>query len=289
MTDRVLVPTDGSDAATAALEHAIALAAEDGATVHVLFVVDEGAAASTGDDAEVLEAIERQGETIVAEAGELATGRGVDVVEAVEHGDPQIEILAYADREDLDMIVMGTQGRRGLRRLLLGSVTEGVLRLSEVPVLTLRADADGDHPYGDVLVAIDGGEGATLALAEAIELARLHGSRLHVVSVVDLRALSYEDGAGHVYDALESGAEALVSEAAERAREAGVESVSTHVTAGRVFREITEHAEEVGADLAVVGTHGRRGVERVVLGSVAELVVRTADCPVLTVRRPDPE
>lgn len=291
MIDGILVPTDGSDEATAALEHAIELAADVGATVHVLFVVDEDAAVSTGEDAEILAEIERQGEGIVTRAGELAAERGADAVEAIEHGDPQIEILGYADREEVDLIVMGTQGRRGLRRLLLGSVAEGVLRLSEVPVLTVRAETGGvdSYPYGDVLVAIDGGEGAALALEEAIEWARAHGSRLHIVSVVDVRALSYEDGAGHVYDALESGVEGLVSEAAERAREAGVDAVSTHVAPGRVSREITGYAEEVGADLAIVGTHGRRGVDRVVLGSVAELVVRTADCPVLTVRRPDPE
>ena len=289
MADEILVPTDGSDGATAALEHALDVAAADGARVHVLFVVDTTGDGLRSDDDEVLEVFEARGAEIVTAAAERANDRGVSVVDVVERGDPHETILTYAETAAVDLITMGTHGRRGLKRLFLGSVTERVVRTATVPVLTVReptVDAI-TFPYEDVLVATDGSECATAALERGAELAAERGATLHLLSVVDVPTTGAEVATGRLLEALEADARATVETAADRAREVGVSSVVTAVEVGSVSRGITNYADEEGIDLAVVGTHARRGVSRYVMGSVAELVVRTAPCPVVTVRTAD--
>lgn len=145
MYETILVPTDGSEHADAAIERALDLAERYGATLHALFVVDTSYPYADFETPSVnwntvTEAMEEQGEAATATVRERAEERGVPVVTEVEqatsiHG----TILEYADDHDVDLIVMGTRGRRGLDRYLLGSVTEKVVRLSDVPVLTVKA------------------------------------------------------------------------------------------------------------------------------------------------------
>ena len=143
MYDAILAPTDGSDGATAALEHAIDLAAAHDATVHALYAAD--VQYSYDFDAErLLEIIEREGESVVEAAAESCRAGGVESVTAVQRGDPSRVVLDYASEHDIDLVVMGTHGRRGIVRFLLGSVTERVLRLSETPVLAVRQQPDSD-------------------------------------------------------------------------------------------------------------------------------------------------
>lgn len=153
MYDTILVPTDGSAAADRALGEAIDLASETGATLHVLYVVDTGAAgwAGIGEEEfgiEVQQAIEylqEEGEEATAAALEAARESDVEVVTAVEDGTPFRRIVAYAEEHDVDLVVMGTHGRTGLDRYLLGSTTERVVRRSPIPVLTVRYDENEDE------------------------------------------------------------------------------------------------------------------------------------------------
>ncbi|MFC7131378.1 universal stress protein [Haloferax chudinovii] len=147
MYDRILVPLDGSAPADEALGRAIDLAATTDATLYALYVVDERALHATQLDAGgLVRAYEAEGERIVSEAVEAAEADGVEVVTAVEHGSPHRVIPRYAAEVDADLIVMGTHGRRGIERYLLGSVTERVLRLADVPVLSVRSE---DSPVED--------------------------------------------------------------------------------------------------------------------------------------------
>lgn len=144
MYDRILVPTDGSQPAAAAIDEAIDLARVHDAELHALYVVEPiplgrystgpGPASSEWDD--VVEEQRTEGEDAVAEVTDRA-GEDVTVVESIEHGKPAAEILAYVDDADVDAIVMGTHGRSGVDRLVVGSVTEKVVRKSDVPVLTV--------------------------------------------------------------------------------------------------------------------------------------------------------
>ena len=147
MYDNILIPTDGSDTANVAVSHAVDLAAQYGARLHALYVVDpDWLAYSLGS--EQLDRI-RQGnfgemgdlEADAAEAtgyvAEKAGDHGIEVVEEVRGGTPHKIITNYADSNDVDLVVMGSHGRAGVRRALLGSVTERVLRSTHIPVLVV--------------------------------------------------------------------------------------------------------------------------------------------------------
>ncbi|RLM57425.1 universal stress protein [Halobellus sp. Atlit-31R] len=139
MYETILVPTDGSDPAGAALRHAASLARVHDATVHLLYVADTNRDSVTTVGGEVVDALESEGERVIEAAREQLDST-VDVVDAVETGDPVETILDYGDLIDADVIVMGTHGRRGIDRVLLGSTTERVVRLSPIPIVTVRGE-----------------------------------------------------------------------------------------------------------------------------------------------------
>ena len=138
MYETILVPTDGSTESDAAVDHAVELARHHDAEVHVLNVADSNRDSLTTQGGEVVDALEQEGDRIVADALDRA-GAGTDIVGDVRTGDPVETILEYAESVDADLVVMGTAGRRGLDEYLLGSTTERVVRRSSVPVLAVRA------------------------------------------------------------------------------------------------------------------------------------------------------
>ncbi|WP_336134461.1 universal stress protein [Natronomonas amylolytica] len=143
MYDDILFPTDGSAGAEAALDHAIEQARIHGATLHILYVIEENVQVMAAGESDLLAELEAEGERIVEEARDRATEAGIEAVEtAVKGGSPHRVIRTYADDHDVDVIVMGTHGRSGLDRLLLGSVAERTVRTSDRPVLTVQARAD---------------------------------------------------------------------------------------------------------------------------------------------------
>lgn len=142
MYDRILLPTDGSRGNSPAVDQAVDLAAETGAELHVLFVVEDIHYGPELMDGQVEARLRQIGKEAIEEIRTRAAEVGIDVETAVESGTPHHEILEYADENDVDVIVMGTHGRSGLDRYLLGSVTERVVRTSERPVLTVRVPDD---------------------------------------------------------------------------------------------------------------------------------------------------
>lgn len=140
MYQRVLVPTDGSESALEAFDHAVALARHCDAELHVINAVDPTLVpAELGVD-DVVDALERAGRDIVEELGRLALAEGLAVETAVVSGSPAEAIRRYATEHAIDLVVVGTHGRTGLDRWLLGSVAERVVRTAPVPVLTVRPD-----------------------------------------------------------------------------------------------------------------------------------------------------
>ncbi len=140
MYDEILVPTDGSVAAERAIDEAIDLADATNARLHALYVVDtrtlSGLPSAQGSTIE--QALEAQGDAAVEGVRDRAEAAGLSVTTTVAVGNPATEILAYADDAPVDAIVMGTHGRTGVDRFLLGSVTERVLRRASAPVLVVR-------------------------------------------------------------------------------------------------------------------------------------------------------
>jgi nucleotide-binding universal stress UspA family protein len=140
MYDRILVPTDGSDGVEAVLDEAIELAELTGATLHGLYVVD-ARDYSTLPEAKwlsIAEELESAGERALETVTERAEAAGVDVETTIERGVPHEQILEVASANGADLVAMGTHGRSGLNRFLLGSVTEKVVRGADVPVLVVR-------------------------------------------------------------------------------------------------------------------------------------------------------
>ncbi|WP_049923791.1 universal stress protein [Halopiger djelfimassiliensis] len=151
MYERILVPTDGSDTAEVAVDHALDLAEKYGAEVHALYVVDTDSMSLSLGAEQVdrirqgqygeMEEVRTRAEKATATVTDRAEELGLDAVEHVSAGRPHSLIEEYADDNDIDLIVMGSHGRAGIRRTLLGSVTERTLRSTTIPVLVVDARA----------------------------------------------------------------------------------------------------------------------------------------------------
>lgn len=145
MYERILLPTDGSEAMDEVIEHAVALATEHDATLHTLYVANTASLSDIPMDAGwegITDALEREGERAISVVENAAETAGVTVESTVREGAPAKEIQRYAQEEECDIIVMGTHGRSGVDRLLLGSVAERIVRTSPIPVLTIRVDQE---------------------------------------------------------------------------------------------------------------------------------------------------
>jgi nucleotide-binding universal stress UspA family protein len=143
MYETVLVPTDGSEKSAVAVEHAIGVAKRNDATLHTIHVTELGHQSDALDDeafGDTIERVQKAGENAVAAVTERASEDSLDVESTVTDGNATEAILEYVERHDIDIIVMGTEGRSEAAREVIGSVTETVIRSTPVPVLTVNID-----------------------------------------------------------------------------------------------------------------------------------------------------
>ena len=275
----VVFPTDFSPPSQAALLHAAALAEKTGAALHVLHVA-AGQAEHLGGLA-----------SAVQQARTLAPGVHVEAVQ--RDGEADRAILAYVRAERASVLVMGTHGRDGLARTVLGSVTESVIAASPCAVLTVRASAAPPGTPGRILVPLDLDDGGSdfVQLALAKTIASLYGAvlrPLHVFEDIDVPG-TY----GVVPNLLPDFSPAIASRVEDELRlrvqhadgpDLSADRVELQVVHGRPAEAIVEDAEP--SDLIVISTRARGDIERFFLGSVAERVLRAAPCPVLVVPPP---
>ncbi|MFP8890370.1 universal stress protein [Natrialbaceae archaeon A-CW2] len=151
MYETILIPTDGSEGTDPAIGNGLDIARKYDATVHALYVIDVAELLEIGylggdsaDFEETIEPLEDEAKRAVEAIEERARREGVDIVTVVRQGTPYEEILEYAEDAAADLIVMGTHGRSGLSRYLIGSVTERIVRTSDVPVLVVQLSEDGE-------------------------------------------------------------------------------------------------------------------------------------------------
>jgi nucleotide-binding universal stress UspA family protein len=285
MYQRILLPTDGSKASSTAAEAAVTLADQFDAELHVIHVLEHD---RTSPDADGVDTPGRNGEEAVRAAVELAASSGVEATKRVVERTKAVhqEILTYTDEHGIDCIVMGTRGRSGLSlgRAVLGSVAELTLRESPVPVMTVHEGTVIDADIGSVLVPTDGSECAHTAVEHAGELARSVDATLHVVYVVEIGQVINGDRVRRLREALEEIGEKALHLALERIQSSTNLPTETSVLTGPPYLEIVGYAEEHDVDCIVMGTHGRKGIRRFLLGSVTERVVRRADVPVISVK-----
>jgi nucleotide-binding universal stress UspA family protein len=284
MYDDILLPYDGSDGATAVLDHVAAVASWADATVHLLYVADtnRNSVSVVGDRA--VDGLVQKGEEVVSEAAARLDDHNVACRTDVVQGNPAPTIVEYAAGYGHDLIVVPTHGREGLSRYLVGSVAEKVVRLASTPVLSarLRADERMAFPYERVLLPTDGSEAATRAATHGLALAAALGATAHLLSVVDDPSLWAGERSTLVEQAVEENARAAVTDLAETAAADGVEAV-THVDNGAPVETIQDRVDADDCQVVVMGTTGRRGTDRILLGSVAEKTVRSSSVPVITV------
>lgn len=201
---------------------------------------------------------------------------------------PAPALLHYALAHDIDLIVMGTHGRRGLSRLVVGSVANEVVRRAACPVLTASGRTPYDGTLRSILVPVDFSVYAREALHHAKELAAFFGARIDLLHVIDVRVHPsfYNTGVFSIQD--------LMPDADRKARaclehfchetEGPVDAMHVEVVSGQAATEIVAYARSARSDLIVMSTHGLTGIEHLLIGSVTEHVVRMAPCPVLTVK-----
>lgn len=283
----VLIPTDDSEGAIAGAKIGIALASRLGADVHVLSVIDLPGDESALEDATV-SSMESEAEDAVERVEVLAEefDDQLEITTAVTQGAPFQRIREYAHRHELDAIAMGTKGRTGLDRVLLGSVTENVLRTARTPVLAVPPEADiasiDAASFDQMLLPTDGSEGAEIATTWAVYLAGRLESMLHTVYSLDTSRFPGHQDPGQLIGALEEQGQEALERVRKRATDANV-SVSGSVVTGSPASVILQYGDENDIELIVMGTHGRTGIGQWFLGSVTENVVRQADIPVLCV------
>lgn len=294
---RILCPTDFSECSGAAVTYAAALAASYGARLRLLYVLSPfplvAPAADLPIDSRVWLSLETQGrEDLDAEARRIRRP-GVDIETEMRQGDAVTEILHAADEWQADLVVLGTHGRGGFERLVLGSVAEKVLRkaacaVTTVPVVAAAAVADGVARIAHVLCAHDGSAASAAGVDYAVTLATRTGATLTMAAVVEALPDGHEFS-GDEYARYRAGREAHAREALDRAVPAEVRvrcNVHDRIVYGHPAQQILEVAAQERPDLLVMGVRGRGVVDLAVFGSTTNLVVRHAPCPVLTVRPP---
>ncbi len=217
--------------------------------------------------------------------------RGLEATGEVHAGMPADVLVDVIETHAANLVVAGTRGLTGVRRVFLGSKAAQLVRRSPCPVLTVHPDQAGRHrPVRSILVPTDYSDDAQLAVEEAARLLGPTGpqARIHLLHVYRLHPeVVYPWTPPHVaFRSSELVAEAMkhLEVLAEPLRKQGF-AVDLHVHEGFPPDVIDETARALDVDLIAMGTHGRAGVSRLVLGSVAERVLPGAPCPVLTVHR----
>lgn len=300
----ILCPIDFSDFSRHALDHAAAIAKWYQSTITVFNVCPLVPAMAfapatpmlplsvpTPDDLHALLA----SMTRFAE-GEM--GASVPLRYEIAEGDPVTQILDRAVAIPSDLLVLGTHGRSGFQRLVLGSVTEKVLRKASCPVLTVPKSTPDAVPtpplFKHIVCAVDFSDCSVHALTYAISLAREADADLTLVHVIEVPT----DGLSEEHETALTGPRALKDyiaaveeERAARVRRLVPQNVGNHcrintlMATGKPYREIMRIASERKTELIVIGIHGRGAADLAFFGSTAQHIVRQAACPVLTIRK----
>jgi nucleotide-binding universal stress UspA family protein len=307
MYQRILVPVDGSPTSDQGLEEALRIAKTTGGSLRLVHVVNE-LIFSTGFEfysADVAGVLREGGEAILAEARARAAASGIDVSSALLEcfgGRICDFVVDEAKNWHADLIVIGSHGRHGIDRFLIGSDAEQILHVAPMPVLLVRATAAkvpaaqvgkqaSVRRFQRILVPIDDNSTANWGLIEAIRIGIDNGSRLCLMHVLD--AAAYTNGfepagvfCNEVLPLMKRTGEHVLAKAKAEAEAAGLtaECVLIESMVGRVSDLVVEKAASWAADLIVVGTHRRHGVDRFFMGSDAEQILRRGSIPVLRVR-----
>ena len=298
METRILVPLDGSPLAEQALSCAVTLGRGLSAEL-VLFRAEsvpwrylESAAVKEGN---LLEQIEVEANDYLQGVADQVRQAGLSVQTVVQHGLAPEAIVDYAEQMDIWLIIMATHGYGGIKRWTHGSVAERVLQAASVPVLMVRAQEEDAEVLRQlmlcrrILVPLDGSEMAQQVLPPVTSVAQAVGAEVFLFQVaVDQPASMFGSDwffqpAEGEFEEEEREAQAYLERVADSLREDGIQ-VFTGTQIGAVAESIVAYAEANEMDLIAMCTHGRTGLARWALGSVADRVLRAGGVPILLVR-----
>ncbi len=275
---KIIVAVDGSPGSLHALEEALRLGASRIIAVAVAPEVPTGAAREPG--AEPPAWLARPYEEALAAARELARAAAVELETILTAGDPQRRILEQAASLDADLVVMGLRGPDLPEAAIMGSTTARVIGYSPRDVLVIGPGAT--LGLSRVLLATDGSRHSQPALARALEVCRDYGAILQVVAALDIPE-GFAQEAPEVMVEILARVHAYMGEARHRATLRGL-ICQEWVRRGPAYQVITGVAQTAQTGLIIMGSHGRTGIKRVLMGSVAEKVLGLAPCPVLVVK-----
>jgi len=278
---KILVAVDGSPTSLHALEESFKLAHNEGSWITVVSVIPP----YTGDldlvaVGGVMAAMRRPCEEALRKALELAEKQRALIKTVCEEGEPHERIIDLAQAENCDLIVIGRRGLRRLERVLVGSVTARVIGYSPIDVLVVTRDTNVG--FKKVLIATDGSRYSELAKKRAIDFAGSYGGELVAVSAVDVPSELYAESPKTVEELVKK-ARSYVEAIKNEAGQTGIKT-EVIVREGEAYRVITDTARETGANIIVMGSHGRTGLKRLLMGSVTEKVIGHTPCPVLVVK-----
>jgi len=285
--EKLLLPTDCSEFSEGAIREAVNLAKTCSSKLFVVSVIETNPEYESIAP-QLIEKAEKETRQHLESVKNRAAKEGVDCEIIARQGeDPYKYIVDEAAKHQVSMIIMGRRGRKGLKRLMMGSVTAKVIGHSPCNVLVVPRAARLE--FRKILVATDGSKYSNAAASEAVAIAKRCGATLIAASVVPYESIS---PLGIVHSEMQW---ELVTEESRKAAENNIKNVKEIaekedvkieelILEGRPYEAIINAAKEKRVDLIVVGSHGRTGLDRLLMGSVTEKVIGHTPCPVLVVK-----
>lgn len=298
MYKTLMVPTDCSGFDREAIRVALRIAERSDAKVRLVRVLTSGAYFGAGDTknggSRSLSTVKREHDQALTElyalAAECRRTADVDITVALESGPVSDALEGYARRNDVDLIVISSHGRGGMSRLSLGSVTDTLIRRTTIPVLVVKPVASYLNPqvrgaFRKIVVPLDGSPLAEQIIAPVMTLAVLEDAEVTLLNVLK------RDESRQAQSALATelpwwekdvaAAKAYLARVADRLRVGRIGVLSDVIVGDDIAEDIAAYAGRENADLIAIATHGRGGLTRVLRGSVADALTRTARTCVL--------
>ena len=285
--EKLLLPTDCSEFSEGAIREAVNLAKTCSSKLFIISVIETNPEYESIAP-QLIEKAEKETRQHLESVKNRAVKEGVDCEIIARQGeDPYKYIVDEAAKHQVSMIIMGRRGRKGLKRLMMGSVTAKVIGHSPCNVLVVPRAARLE--FRKILVATDGSKYSNAAASEAVAIAKRCGANLIAASVVPYESIS---PLGIVHSEMQW---ELVTQESRKAAESNIKNVKEIaekedvkieelILEGRPYEAIINTAKEKRVDLIVVGSHGRTGLDRLLMGSVTERVIGHAECAVLVVK-----
>jgi nucleotide-binding universal stress UspA family protein len=298
MFEKLLVATDGSELAEAALPYAEELAGRLGSEVALLNICESEEQRASNMRQLYMSRLAETLEQGIREYRRLAGGlesEETKVESVIVTGNPAEEIIDYAETQHVSLIIMATHGRSGIRRWTMGSVATKVLRGSSVPLALIKAGEPRPAMrerwlLAKALLPLDGSEVGETAVAYVEELAVRLKMEVTLLQVVEPKYIAigaepwdYSPYRQEWLEAMEQSACAYLAGIEQRLNAKGI-VVNSRIESGVATERILEVAEQIGADVIAMSTHGRSGVARWAIGSVADRLAHAGNIPLILVR-----